>query len=327
MSDWTFLQVQAIQLRSMLQDAGDDPIIAPQLQERLDEVEAQMQAMQHESGSLLPLDAVVSPRAAIFLRGAGVQDSHGIRPSLAGEALIQYEKMFVEQALHDEREEARRAGRQRRPRGAPKPSLLFTGTPRGSFGLEFSPLATEDSGVSRVHAQTLHNVADVVVRISAANEDTLDEIVRSIPSRVLQPLKQFLRILSENQAELRLAFHDAPSKTLTSDQVTRTAERLERDIEQSTVTYTGVFRGVTRESGYFDLRLDDGTVITGTVADALTEDDLDRIDQLTNKPCIATLQTTTVRNVAGYGAPTFVLIDANSATGQQGESETEQIAQ
>jgi hypothetical protein len=312
MSDWAFLQVQAIQLRSMLLNAGDDPILAPQLQERLNEVEAQLHSMQQESGSLLPLNAVVPPRAAIFLRGAGVQDSHGIRPGLAGEALIQYEKMFIEQALHDEREEARRAGRQRRPRGVPKPSLLFTGTPRGSFGLEFTPLAAEDSSVSRVHAQTLHNVADAVVRVSGANEDNFDEIVRSIPSRVLQPLKQFLKILSEHQAELRLAFHDAPSKTLSSDQVSQTAERLERDIEQSTVTYKGVFRGVTRESGYFDLRLDDGTVLTGTVADALTEDDLDRIDQLTNRRCVATLQTTTVRNVAGHGAPTFILIDANS---------------
>lgn len=67
----------------------------------------ELEAVKQEKGSLLPKESVVLPRAAIFLRGGGVQDSAGIRPSLAGEALIQYEKMFTEQAIHDEREAAK----------------------------------------------------------------------------------------------------------------------------------------------------------------------------------------------------------------------------
>ena len=52
--------------------------------------------------------------------------------------------MFVEQALHDERMMAKDAGRNRRPRGSPAPELLFVGTPRGSFGLEFVPQTPDD---------------------------------------------------------------------------------------------------------------------------------------------------------------------------------------
>lgn len=40
---------------------------------------------------------------AFFKRGSGVQGSEGISPSLAVEALVQYKKIYAEQAMHDER--------------------------------------------------------------------------------------------------------------------------------------------------------------------------------------------------------------------------------
>jgi hypothetical protein len=309
MNNQTFLQIQAAELRRLLQGAGDDPIVAPQLRERLAEVERDLKAISTRQVTLLPKESVILPRAAIFLRGGGVQDSEGIRPILAGEALIQYEKMFIEQALHDEREAARKAGRQRRPRGASTPGLLFTGTPRGSFGLEFVPQATED-GYLEVHAQSLRNVADAIVLVAESDSKSLDETIKSIPSRVLQPLKQFMKTLSQYEAEVRLAFPDRPARSLSVENVRIAADRLEREVHQETVEISGVFRGVTRESGVFDLRTDLEDVITGTVADYLTEDDLERIDTLTNMRCKAKLQETTIRSVAGISSPSYVLLEA-----------------
>ncbi len=287
MNDASFLQVQALQLRQLLEDAKDDAILAPQLRERLNDIESQLQSAQHKDGLLFPIENVVLPRAAIFFRGDGVQDSNGIRPSLAGEALIQYERMFIAQAVHDERKAARTAGRQRRRRGAQTPALLFTGTPRGSFGLEFVPRSVDEESLTKVHAQSLHKVADAILLVAEAEESSLDDAIKKIPSPVLQPLKQFFRILAQHRAELRLAFHDAPSKNLSADAISMAADRLERDVTQEAVELRGVFRGVTRESGVFDLRLNDDSVITGVVEDSLTEEDLDRIDQLTNRNCVA----------------------------------------
>jgi hypothetical protein len=139
---------------------------------------------------------------------------------------------------------------------------------------------------------------------------SLDEAIEPIPPRVLQPLKQFLKTLAQHEAELRLAFHGSPSQSLTASQIQKTADRLERDMTQETVEIGGTFRGVTRESGYFDLKTDAGDVITGTVADDLTEDDLERIDGLTNKQCKAKLQKTTVQRISGPSKSTFVLLDA-----------------
>ena len=310
MNNRTFLQIQAIQLRDLLEKAGDDPILVPQLRERLKDAENELEAAKHQDGSLLPKENVVLPSAAIFLRGGGVQDSEGIRPSLAGEALIQYEKMFTGQAMHDERDAARKAGRQRRPRGASMPGLLFTGTPRGSFGLEFVPQPTEDGLLLEVHARSLRNVADALVRVAGSKSESLDEVVQSIPSRVLQPLKQFLKLLAQHGVDLRLAFHDQPAQSLTAEEIKKAAERLEREVEQKEQRVSGTFRGVTRETGHFDLRTDADEVISGRVDDQFTEDDFDRIDRLTNKPCKAELQRTTVRTIAGTSTPTFVLLNA-----------------
>ena len=84
------------------------------------------------------------------------------------------------------------------------------------------------------------------------------------------------------------------SRTISSEQATGTAERLEKTIDQKEIEKVGTFRGLTRESGYFDLVLEDGTVVTGIVADAFTEEDLDRIDSLTNNRCRASLQETRI---------------------------------
>src|SRR5690606_2757419 len=111
MTGQAFNQIQVIELRRLLGEAANDPILAPQLRRRLEAAERAAQ----EQSSGTESRRVQLPRTAIFLRGGGVQDSDGIRPSLAGEALIQYERMFTEQALYDEREAAKDAGKSRRP--------------------------------------------------------------------------------------------------------------------------------------------------------------------------------------------------------------------
>jgi len=310
MNDQTFFQLQALELRELLKKAGDDPILTPQLRERLDEAERVLEKSGREPGSLLPNDPGDLARAAIFLRGPGVQGSLGIHAALAGEALIQYERMFTEQALHDEREAARQAGRQRRRRGTPVPSLLLTGTPRGSFGLEFVAQPTEGGTMVGIHAQSLRNVADALVHVADSTAETLEKTILMIPPRMLSPLQKFMATLVHYGAELRLAFPDRPAKSLPMEQIKKASELLEREISQEMVDVSGKFRGLTRESGVFDLRTPTGEVITGTVADEMTEDDLERIDALTNHDCIATMQKTLFRKVTGPTSPTYVLVNA-----------------
>lgn len=317
MNDLTFLKIQALELQRLLESVGDDPVAVPQLQERLADAERELRASQAQSENLFPRDIGELPRAALFLKGGGVQGSEGIRPGLAGEVLIQYEKMFIEQALHDEREAARKAGKQRRPREASYPGLLFTATHRGSFGLEFVPQTTEDGALLEIHASSLINVAEALERVAGNDAASLDEAIQPIPAPMLHPLKQFFKTLAQYDVELRLAFHDRPARSLTASQIQTAAVRLERDMTEETVEISGTFRGVTLESGHFDLKTESGEVITGTVADNLTEEDLERIDGLTNKRCQARLQKTMVRSLSGASRLTFVLLNVEGAFSMQ----------
>jgi hypothetical protein len=304
MTSQVTLQIQMIELRQMLSNAGDDPILVPQLQERLADVENELKAVQHPDDNLFPIEVVDLPRTAIFLRGGGVNGETGIRPGLAGEALIQYERMFTAQAMFDERESARNAGKQRRPRGSAIPGLLFVGTPRGSFGFEFVPQATEDRNLLEIHARSLGAVADTLTTVAAGDFD-----LQRIPARSLQPLKLFFKTLSNYGAELRVAFGNRASRSLSVDDIKYASERLEREVTQDTVKIRGVVRGVTHESGYFDIKPDEGDVITGIVADTFSEEDMQRMDNLMDKPCVAELEKTTVNRIGGSAVTTYILLD------------------
>lgn len=309
MSERTYLQNHASQLRELIKESGNDWILVTQLEQRLRDVEAEMQSLDVKDGTLFPMN-VPLPRVALFMRGGGVQDSDGIKPALAGEVLIQYERMFIEQALHEERLAARTAGRSRRRRGAPDPSLLFTGTPRGSFGLELVPTPADTESLT-AHAHALQAVAETLVKVSSAGSD-LEPAIKDVSPRLLAPMKRFLKTLAQYDVELRLAFSDAPSKKLDSSQIKQAAERLDREWVEVEKLMHGTFRGLTRESTVFDLLQEDGTLITGIAAESLTEEDFDRIDDLLNKQCVASVQVSTLQSIGGPSRVTYVLLDAKA---------------
>ncbi|MEP3479081.1 MAG: hypothetical protein ABJZ55_07535 [Fuerstiella sp.] len=309
MNQKEFLQTQVVDLRRLAEDAADDPILSMQLQERLEDADSQLKAHTTD-GTLFPPETPETPetpRAAIFLKGDAVQGQESIRAGLAGEALQHYERMFVAQAIHDEREAARTAGRQRRSRGAAVPALLLTGTPRGSFGLEFTPELQEDETVLDVHRASLENVAKAI--IMAADTETPEDLSDAIPTTVIQPLTRLFQTLARHNAELRLAFPAKASRVIGAETIKTASERLARTIEQNDVRFTGKFRGLTRETGYFDFVRDDDTLITGFASDELTEEDLERIDKLTNLSCRVMLQETRVQR-AGKTQTSYLLRDA-----------------
>lgn len=182
MIERSLLEYQIAELTRLVESAGDDPILKPQLASRLRVAHERLEQSYHAQG-VLGWPTPPLPRSAIFLRGGGVHGSQGIRPSLAGNALIQYEKMFVAQATHDERIAAIQAGRQRRPRGAAMPGLIFTGTPRGSFGLEFSPQPTNDAALIQVHEKSLKNISAAIARIATQSPENVEAAISQIPRR------------------------------------------------------------------------------------------------------------------------------------------------
>ena len=152
-------------------------------------------------------------------------------------------------------------------------------------------------------------------RLQAEMSSLLFALLGQYHQGMLQPMKQFFGALATFGAEMRLASNVAAPIRLDSASIKLAAERLERSVAQQDVIEQGTLRGVTRESGYFDLKLDSGTLITGTVEDSFTEDQLERIDQLTNRRCEVLLRRTTVSTVSGSYSAGHILLKADPIDG------------
>lgn len=309
----TQIDRQILELERLLDAVGDNPIARPQISRRLDLAKKQRSdiASPPASGELFPdePERLRLARTAIFFRRGGVQGSEGIRASLAGEAMVQYEKMFIAQAIHEERLQANDEGRQRRQKGAKAPELLFTATPRGSFGLEFTP-RTSDAAIHAVHGESLNRLTESIAK--TVDSSTFNDAVEDIPSSVLKPLKQFLKTVASYKAELRLVSPRGESIIASAEDVSSASERLEREIVQEVVKVEGTNRGLARDSGHFDLRPADGTaVIMATLSDELTEDDLDMIARL--KECVAQFEMTTISSPGASPSVKYVLLGASRA--------------
>ncbi len=220
MNERTSLQIRAAHFRRDLERAGDNPVIAAQAQVRLADIEEQLEAIRLQ-GADAPPDEL--PRAAYFLKGDGDPGQDGVRPVLAAETMALYERMFVEQALHDEHEAA---GGNGRATNESLPGLRLTEVHRGSFGLEFSPLWLHDHARLELHAKSLRHVAAAVVAV--VEGECRDEVIRNIPAGVLKPLECFLKTLAKHGAEVRFAFPDDSGETLSREKIQWAADRLDR---------------------------------------------------------------------------------------------------
>lgn len=299
-------KIKVVELRHLLDEVGDDPVLGPQFREQLDEAEAELRKYPEPDQEAEPL-----PRAAMFLRRGGVQeDTHGVRPSLAAEVLTQYERMFAEQAIHIERDAAREAGRVRRPKGSVRPGLWFTGTPHGSFGLEFVPQTPEDPTAREVYRAALTIVTDALVGIASADDESADRALSSVASTVLKPMRLFLRSLASHGAELRVAISGQRSRSLSVEQLVKAAEQLDREVTQEEKVFDGRFRGVTLESGHFDFVTDNDDLITGDISEEVPPEFVESILKRTNQPARAMIVVTTVRPVTGPERVAYLLIKA-----------------
>ncbi len=164
--------------------------------------------------------------------------------------------------------------------------------------MEFVPRVNsqDDEETLAVHAQSLQNITSSIEAITDAS--SFEDSLETIPPSVLHPLKQFLGVLANHGAELRIAFPDRTAFSVSTDAVANAFDRLSREVTQDTLTFEGVFRGLTWESGMFDLKLESGEVITGQVSGELTESDLERLSELQNESCSAEIQVTRMRRLA-----------------------------
>ena len=308
MNDLAFKQMQVAHLRRLLGESPGNPVIRRQLESRLATAESELAEASSIPGNLLGKEFNTTPTGAIFLSGGGVGEN-GVRSKLAGEAIIAFEGMFVAQAMHDERI---RAGKTRRPKGSKRPELLLVGTPSGSFGLEFMPQSVDEQLDATLHSRSLEIVADLLVSVAENSNGGIDDHLSNAAPGVVPHLKNFLGVLADHGTNLRLAFSNKDSRTLSAESIRAAGDRHKREIVSEQRDFEGVIRGLLLESGMFDLKTDDD-VISGPVSEAVSDEELDRIYQLTNQRCIVRLEVTTYNRPGQPQRFAYVLLSAKLA--------------
>ena len=281
-----FLQSQIIETERLLELAGQHPLMSPALKQRRADFETALKA--------LPPPAR-QPRTVLFFAGGPVLGTRGIDAQFAANVLDPFLQMVKSQYAASKHGAVGARGVRR---GESEARLLLTGLPRGSFGLELSQPDSEDFLAAEQLADVLVQLTRVIESAGKDDESfafALDEVT----PRVLERLKQFFKVASDNGARVRVVSGDLECD-LTETAVAQAFERVSAaDTEEDTVNVPGIFRGATLDTWRFDFRADAGEHISGHLGDEVTDEEAVQMIHRTDQRCIATLKQTVVKTRTG----------------------------
>ncbi|MCC6240551.1 MAG: hypothetical protein IT448_09665 [Phycisphaerales bacterium] len=291
----SFVQGQILEMDRLLELAGNHPLMAPGLRQRKQELEQELRTLPQ---------AGKQPRTVLFFTGQPVMGSRGIDAEFAAKVLEPFLEMVKTQYAATKHGNVGARG-PRRDEGEAK--LLLTGLPRGSFGLELSQPDPQDLFAGEHLADVLVRLTEVIKSAGESDEGFAVAMTEASP-RVLHRLKDFFKVVADNQADVRVVSGDLECR-LNHGQVAQAFERVsgtktrEQDAEKQ-----GIFRGVTLDSRRFDFHADDGEPITGRVGDDVSDGALEEMPALTNQHCTARLKETIIETRSGATRTRYELL-------------------
>lgn len=279
-SEREFLKAQVVETDRLLESVRDHPLMPIGLRQRKEKLEEKLKGLPASSRE---------PRTVLFFTGEPVVGSLGIDAHFAGRVLAPFQNMVMSDYAYRWHGVLGSRGRRSGERAS---RLLLSGLPRGSFGLELSGADTaagveEDS--DRL-AETLAHVTRLVESAGRSDEDFAIALEEP-PARVLQNLRDFLHVVADGRAGLRMESRDFRC-TLNSAEAQDAYERVSDTVtEDVDVEEHGVFKGLLLESRRFEFLNGAGRKISGRLDDGLT---IERAGEMAgvyfDKPCIALLR-------------------------------------
>jgi hypothetical protein len=297
MSPRLFLQSQIVETDRLLGMVGNHPWMAPNLRSRKAEFEAKLRD--------LPPDAPET-KATLYFTGAPVFGSVGIDAEFAANVLSPFSRMVKSQHSAAWRSAVALRRTRRKDLDA---KLLLTALPRGSFGLELSPATQDKPDNLRIVADALTNISELIEAAGDTDAAFAEKSAES-PSRTLAALRDFLWVMKEQRADVRLVTGQREI-TLSRDEMEAAFERVRSTVSsEHTDTVAGVSRGIALDSGRFDFRPEEGDdVISGSIADEVEPGQAERMALLAYQVCVATIRTTEVQYRDGRTRTTYELLD------------------
>lgn len=262
-NDFAFLFSQRAELQRLIAESDPEDVSRIGFESRLAEVEAELAHLEgpHERRA----------EATLYFRGAPVVGTRGIEAAFAAEAIESFQKLVSKMSAF---KSGRRIGERGPIPGASDSRLFVTATALGSFGFVLREVA--DSNQVSFEATPLAAAVDATASLLARAASTDDEFADAVvetDGAVLDQLDDFLGVVADRGATLRVVTSDAVALLDDGDTLGAARERARsRRTEVREHPEHGVLVGLMTDARRFELRTADGAVIAGRLGDAVDAD-------------------------------------------------------
>ncbi len=278
---------------------ADDVLGRLSLQSRRDEIAGELHDMDEKPSNVASI--------ALIFGGRPVFESRGIDAGFASDVLSRFQELVKESGGASKKEKS----------DVPMPmvpheesSFHITALLPGSVGFLLEDIEAE----GRLFESSLKKSADRATEVLAALADEDDlrfaTMLENVDQHVLGTARDFFKQLYHNGATLRVV-EGMRDLTLTTDVIARAFSRAENaSIQEVEEHIEGVLLGLIPIGRKFEIRKDDGTVISGSVAATLSEAYLERLrdEELVGKRCVGQAR---IKRISRFGRviDTVVLLD------------------
>jgi len=200
---------------------------------------------------------------ALLFGGSPVIGSRGISADFAGDALDKFQDLVSKTFAKTEWGSLGERG--------PIPlkhasHLMVTEVARGSFGFVLNEVSEQTEIADTALKMQVEEVATLLQRTASPNELDFEEAADTLDSRTLTALKNFFVTLDSNGATLRIV-EDVADFTLDETAIRRGRRRTEAtEIQENEITLVGVLAGVLPAHRKFELTLENGQTMYGSVS-------------------------------------------------------------
>ncbi|QOJ35080.1 MAG: hypothetical protein HRU82_08995 [Nitrospira sp.] len=200
---------------------------------------------------------------ALLFGGSPVVGSRGISADFAGDALDKFQDLVSKTFAKTEWGSLGERG--------PVPlknssHLMVTEVARGSFGFVLKELSDQIEIADTALKVQVEEVATLLQRTASPNELDFEEAADMLDSRTLTALKNFFVTLDSNGATLRVV-EDIADYTLDAAAISRGRRRTEAtEIQEEDILLVGTLDGVLPARRKFEIKLEDGQTVYGSVS-------------------------------------------------------------
>jgi hypothetical protein len=248
-----FLRAEKAELEALIAGCDPDDVSRIGFESRLAEVEEAL------ASTAVPVGRLAE--AKVLFRGTPVVGTRGIEAAFAGPAIESFQKLVSKVSAA---RSGRRLGERGPIPGAGDSRLFITDTVPGSFGFVLREMPDQAQLIDTSPlAMSVDQAVDLLARAASSDDAFADAAVEADPA-VLDQLDDFLHLVSERGATVRVVSGDVVASLEDPDVMNAARERAHsRRTEERDLPQHGVLLGILPTARRFELRTTDGTVISG----------------------------------------------------------------